>query len=180
MAERFDPAPCGRPSATLSASKPGRLWDQGRRSATLWQVPRKDPEKTMRATRILPLLWPRGLSWRPTGPQMRKFGAVAGGAAPSRRLDLRGIYPPLTTPFSSQGEVDYVRLEENMRLYNQIPFRGRVGGQGTWGLSAESSRRRTGPAQARDGGFRLVVTDSRAAATTSSFCAGGKNIKLRP
>ncbi|XP_015271439.1 PREDICTED: 4-hydroxy-2-oxoglutarate aldolase, mitochondrial [Gekko japonicus] len=84
----------------------------------------------MRASRILPSLWPRSLCWRPAGPQMRsaprKFGAVAGGAAPSRRLDLRGIYPPLTTPFTSQGEVDYIRLEENVRLYDKIPFRGFV------------------------------------------------------
>ncbi|XP_077205558.1 4-hydroxy-2-oxoglutarate aldolase, mitochondrial [Paroedura picta] len=84
----------------------------------------------MRTPRTLALLWARSLCWRPTGPPSgstpRQFGAVAGGAAPRRRLDLRGIYPPLTTPFTSQGEVDYVRLEENMRLYDKIPFRGFV------------------------------------------------------
>ncbi|KAF7253191.1 4-hydroxy-2-oxoglutarate aldolase, mitochondrial, partial [Varanus komodoensis] len=41
-------------------------------------------------------------------------------------LDLRGIYPPLATPFTAQGKVDYARLEENLRLYAEIPFRGLV------------------------------------------------------
>ncbi|XP_054838197.1 4-hydroxy-2-oxoglutarate aldolase, mitochondrial [Eublepharis macularius] len=84
----------------------------------------------MRAPRILPLLRPRSLCWRPTGTESgsapRRFSAVAGGAAPSQRLDLRGIYPPLTTPFTSRGEVDCHRLEENMRLYAEVPFRGFV------------------------------------------------------
>ncbi|XP_062989313.1 4-hydroxy-2-oxoglutarate aldolase, mitochondrial [Elgaria multicarinata webbii] len=47
-------------------------------------------------------------------------------ASPHRRLDLRGIYPPLATPFTAQGEVDYKRLEENLHLYAGIPFRGVV------------------------------------------------------
>ncbi|KFW66552.1 hypothetical protein AS28_07214, partial [Pygoscelis adeliae] len=41
-------------------------------------------------------------------------------------LDLRGIFPPLTTPFSPTQEVDYARLEGNMRRYASIPFRGLV------------------------------------------------------
>ncbi|KFQ39245.1 hypothetical protein N332_07019, partial [Mesitornis unicolor] len=41
-------------------------------------------------------------------------------------LDLGGIFPPLATPFSPTQEVDYARLEENLRRYASIPFRGLV------------------------------------------------------
>ncbi|KAK9400956.1 4-hydroxy-2-oxoglutarate aldolase mitochondrial [Crotalus adamanteus] len=57
------------------------------------------------------------------GGVFRRFLAAA---TPARRLDLRGIYPPLVTPFTSQGRVDYARLQENLRLYAEIPFRGFV------------------------------------------------------
>ncbi|KFP89517.1 hypothetical protein N311_05641, partial [Apaloderma vittatum] len=40
--------------------------------------------------------------------------------------DLRGIFPPLATPFSPTQEVDYGQLEENLRRYTSIPFRGLV------------------------------------------------------
>uniref|UniRef100_A0A8C0FXJ2 4-hydroxy-2-oxoglutarate aldolase 1 n=1 Tax=Chelonoidis abingdonii TaxID=106734 RepID=A0A8C0FXJ2_CHEAB len=43
-------------------------------------------------------------------------------------LDLRGIFPPLTTPFTAQAEVDYSRLEENLHRYATVPFRGACGG----------------------------------------------------
>ncbi|XP_048362265.1 4-hydroxy-2-oxoglutarate aldolase, mitochondrial [Sphaerodactylus townsendi] len=88
----------------------------------------------MQVPRIPPLRWSRSLCRRLSGPGIRgaprRFGAVAGGSG--GRLDLRGIYPPLTTPFTSQGEVDYVRLEENVRLYDKVPFRGFVA-QGSTG-----------------------------------------------
>ncbi|NXL92230.1 HOGA1 protein, partial [Alectura lathami] len=42
------------------------------------------------------------------------------------KLDLRGIFPPLTTPFSPMQEVDYAQLEGNLRRYASIPFRGLV------------------------------------------------------
>ncbi|NXJ83548.1 HOGA1 protein, partial [Trogon melanurus] len=41
-------------------------------------------------------------------------------------IDLRGIFPPLTTPFSPTQEVDYAQLEGNLRRYTSIPFRGLV------------------------------------------------------
>ncbi|KFR13177.1 hypothetical protein N306_03733, partial [Opisthocomus hoazin] len=41
-------------------------------------------------------------------------------------LDLGGIFPPLTTPFSPTQEVDYAQLEGNLRRYAGIPFRGLV------------------------------------------------------
>ncbi|NWU60539.1 HOGA1 protein, partial [Pterocles burchelli] len=45
---------------------------------------------------------------------------------PEHTLDLRGIFPPLSTPFSHTQEVDYAQLEGNLRRYASIPFRGLV------------------------------------------------------
>ncbi|XP_075613621.1 4-hydroxy-2-oxoglutarate aldolase, mitochondrial [Balearica regulorum gibbericeps] len=45
---------------------------------------------------------------------------------PEHTLDLRGIFPPLATPFSPTQEVDYARLEGNLCRYASIPFRGLV------------------------------------------------------
>ncbi|NXG78131.1 HOGA1 protein, partial [Baryphthengus martii] len=45
---------------------------------------------------------------------------------PGHTLDLRGIFPPLATPFSPRQEVDYTQLEGNLRRYASIPFRGLV------------------------------------------------------
>ncbi|KAM8924826.1 4-hydroxy-2-oxoglutarate aldolase, mitochondrial [Pelodytes ibericus] len=45
-------------------------------------------------------------------------------AAPA--LDLRGIYPPITTPFTGKEELDYDRLDENLQTYAALPFRGIV------------------------------------------------------
>lgn len=44
---------------------------------------------------------------------------------PQPKLNLRGIFPPLTTPFSPTQEVDYGQLEGNLRHYASIPFRGK-------------------------------------------------------
>ena len=46
-----------------------------------------------------------------------------------RRMDLSGIYPPVTTPFTATAEVDYGKLEENLHKLGTRPFRGK------WGLS---------------------------------------------
>lgn len=46
-----------------------------------------------------------------------------------RRMDLSGIYPPVTTPFTATAEVDYGKLEENLHKLGTLPFRGK------WGLS---------------------------------------------
>ncbi|KAF1580495.1 4-hydroxy-2-oxoglutarate aldolase, mitochondrial, partial [Eudyptes moseleyi] len=55
--------------------------------------------------------------------QHRRLSTPSG---PGHTLDLRGIFPPLTTPFSPTQEVDYARLEGNLRRYASIPFRGLV------------------------------------------------------
>ncbi|XP_063261574.1 4-hydroxy-2-oxoglutarate aldolase, mitochondrial isoform X2 [Prinia subflava] len=41
-------------------------------------------------------------------------------------LNLGGIFPPLTTPFSPTQEVDYAQLEGNLHRYASTPFRGLV------------------------------------------------------
>lgn len=41
-------------------------------------------------------------------------------------MKLRGIFPPLTTPFSDNGEVDLKRLRKNIERYNQTKLSGYV------------------------------------------------------
>ncbi|XP_053472461.1 4-hydroxy-2-oxoglutarate aldolase, mitochondrial [Ictalurus furcatus] len=43
-----------------------------------------------------------------------------------QRLDIGGIYPPIATPFTQKGNVDYQSLDENLRKYGSIPFKGLV------------------------------------------------------
>uniref|UniRef100_A0A8C9QJM2 4-hydroxy-2-oxoglutarate aldolase 1 n=1 Tax=Spermophilus dauricus TaxID=99837 RepID=A0A8C9QJM2_SPEDA len=43
-----------------------------------------------------------------------------------RKVDIAGIYPPVTTPFTATAEVDYGKLEENLYKMGTIPFRGFV------------------------------------------------------
>ncbi|KAM5271432.1 4-hydroxy-2-oxoglutarate aldolase, mitochondrial isoform 2-T2 [Ctenodactylus gundi] len=45
-----------------------------------------------------------------------------------RKVDIAGIYPPVTTPFTATAEVDYGKLEENLHKLGTFPFRGAVGG----------------------------------------------------
>uniref|UniRef100_W5LQE8 4-hydroxy-2-oxoglutarate aldolase, mitochondrial n=1 Tax=Astyanax mexicanus TaxID=7994 RepID=W5LQE8_ASTMX len=44
----------------------------------------------------------------------------------NKRLDIAGIYPPIATPFTQDGGVDYRSLDENLQKYSTIPFRGFV------------------------------------------------------
>ncbi|XP_075866014.1 4-hydroxy-2-oxoglutarate aldolase, mitochondrial isoform X2 [Microcebus murinus] len=41
-----------------------------------------------------------------------------------KKVDISGIYPPLTTPFTATAEVDYGKLEENLHKLGTLPFRG--------------------------------------------------------
>ncbi|XP_060048619.1 4-hydroxy-2-oxoglutarate aldolase, mitochondrial isoform X4 [Erinaceus europaeus] len=40
-----------------------------------------------------------------------------------RKIDIAGIYPPVTTPFTATAEVDYGKLEENLHKLGTFPFR---------------------------------------------------------
>ncbi|NXP83051.1 HOGA1 protein, partial [Ramphastos sulfuratus] len=62
------------------------------------------------------------LHWAASG-QCRRLSTPPG---PGHTLDLKGIFPPLATPFSPMQEVDYVQMEGNLRRYASIPFRGLV------------------------------------------------------
>ncbi|XP_038678310.1 4-hydroxy-2-oxoglutarate aldolase, mitochondrial [Scyliorhinus canicula] len=65
----------------------------------------------------------RVLSWKCLGWRGFKQGrSISSG----RRLDLRGIYPPIVTPFNQKGQVDYQQLESNVQELSKIPFRGLV------------------------------------------------------
>lgn len=44
-------------------------------------------------------------------------------------MDIAGIYPPVTTPFTATADVDYGKLEENLQKLGTFPFRGK------WGLA---------------------------------------------
>lgn len=41
-------------------------------------------------------------------------------------MKLQGIYPPITTPFSNDGEIALPRLQSNIKLYNQTRLAGYV------------------------------------------------------
>ncbi|XP_010618693.1 4-hydroxy-2-oxoglutarate aldolase, mitochondrial isoform X2 [Fukomys damarensis] len=43
-----------------------------------------------------------------------------------KKVDIAGIYPPVTTPFAANAEVDYGKLEENLHKLGTLPFRGFV------------------------------------------------------
>lgn len=43
----------------------------------------------------------------------------------SKKVDIAGIYPPVTTPFTATAEVDYGKLEENLNRLATFPFRGK-------------------------------------------------------
>uniref|UniRef100_A0A671NV41 4-hydroxy-2-oxoglutarate aldolase, mitochondrial n=1 Tax=Sinocyclocheilus anshuiensis TaxID=1608454 RepID=A0A671NV41_9TELE len=66
----------------------------------------------------------------------RSFSLLCRGSAAStwrnksqsaaKRLDIRGIYPPIATPFTQSEDVDYQRLDDNLKKYGNLPFRGLV------------------------------------------------------
>ncbi|KAM8780916.1 4-hydroxy-2-oxoglutarate aldolase, mitochondrial [Rhynchonycteris naso] len=59
-----------------------------------------------------------------------------------KKVDIAGIYPPLTTPFTATAEVDYGKLEENLHKLGTFPFRGFVvqGSNGEFPLLTSSER----------------------------------------
>ncbi|XP_042119650.1 4-hydroxy-2-oxoglutarate aldolase, mitochondrial isoform X3 [Peromyscus maniculatus bairdii] len=43
-----------------------------------------------------------------------------------KKVDIAGVYPAVTTPFTATAEVDYGKLEENLNKLGTFPFRGFV------------------------------------------------------
>lgn len=70
----------------------------------------------------------------------RNVGGRASGEG--RKVDIAGIYPPLTTPFTATLEVDYGKLEENLQKLGTFPFKGKwacpLWGRGRWDWPALS------------------------------------------
>lgn len=56
-----------------------------------------------------------------------KFGSLWRSVSQhtGQRLDIAGVYPPVATPFTQEGNVDYQSLDKNLRKYGSIPFRGK-------------------------------------------------------
>ncbi|KAM9197834.1 4-hydroxy-2-oxoglutarate aldolase, mitochondrial isoform 4-T4 [Dugong dugon] len=59
-----------------------------------------------------------------------------------RKVDIAGIYPPVTTPFTATAEVDYGKLEENLHKLGTFPFKGFVvqGSNGEFPFLTSSER----------------------------------------
>lgn len=59
-----------------------------------------------------------------------------------KTLDLSGIYPPIPTPFDSDGKIATLALSENLHGWNQYPLRGYVvlGSNGELVLLSEQER----------------------------------------
>uniref|UniRef100_A0A9L0R253 4-hydroxy-2-oxoglutarate aldolase, mitochondrial n=1 Tax=Equus caballus TaxID=9796 RepID=A0A9L0R253_HORSE len=70
----------------------------------------------------------------------RNMGGWASGEG--RKVDITGIYPPVTTPFTATAEVDYGKLEENLHKLSTFPFRGFVvqGSNGEFPFLTSSER----------------------------------------
>jgi len=67
----------------------------------------------------------RQLTSRATSPWLTKAVALnvrAASTGPS--LDLRGVYPPIVTPFNKDESLAYDKLQANMSIWNAMPFRG--------------------------------------------------------
>ncbi|KAI3352567.1 hypothetical protein L3Q82_005504 [Scortum barcoo] len=84
-------------------------------------------------------------AWRAVSPLLRGHRAArrpARSHTSAARLDLRGIYPPIATPFTAQEDVDYKKLEENLQKYAKIPFKGLVvqGSNGEYPFLTEEER----------------------------------------
>lgn len=65
-----------------------------------------------------------------------------------KKVDIAGVYPAVTTPFTATAEVDYGKLEENLNKLGTFPFRGKraLGSQIQGGDTALGPADRASPA----------------------------------
>ncbi|XP_036401408.1 4-hydroxy-2-oxoglutarate aldolase, mitochondrial [Megalops cyprinoides] len=70
------------------------------------------------------------LALRTLGKTCRRSAATlwrrTAAQSAGQRMDIRGIYPPIATPFTEKEEVDYQKLHDNLQKYAKMPFRGLV------------------------------------------------------
>ncbi|XP_058154635.1 4-hydroxy-2-oxoglutarate aldolase, mitochondrial isoform X2 [Dasypus novemcinctus] len=88
---------------------------------------------------LVPRVW-SSLRQRLCRDLSRNVGGWASGEG--RKMDIAGIYPPVTTPFTATAEVDYGKLEENLHKLGTFPFRGFVihGSNGEFPFLTSSER----------------------------------------
>lgn len=53
--------------------------------------------------------------------------SATGRAAAAQQLDLRGVYPPMPTPFLKDETIAYDKLASNVGVWSTMPFRGKWG-----------------------------------------------------
>ncbi|KAM9792193.1 4-hydroxy-2-oxoglutarate aldolase, mitochondrial [Neosynchiropus ocellatus] len=108
-------------------------------------------------------------AWRAASPRSRVWARARCHRA---ALDLRGIFPPVATPFTPQEDLDYRKLEQNVLKYARIPFTGLVvqGSNGEYPLLSEEERvevvRRVRLALPRD---KLVMAGSGCESTRATL-----------
>ena len=44
----------------------------------------------------------------------------------TKPLDISGIFPPIPTPFDKDENISYEHLENNIKRWSEIPFKGKV------------------------------------------------------
>jgi 4-hydroxy-2-oxoglutarate aldolase len=86
-----------------------------------------------------------------------------------QKINLNGILPPVTTPFSESGDVDYDALSSNIARYNETGLRGYVP------LGSNGEAVHLSPAERR----RVVETVKRAAKSDHTIIAGVNEFSTR-
>nr|XP_045625355.1 4-hydroxy-2-oxoglutarate aldolase, mitochondrial-like [Procambarus clarkii] len=60
------------------------------------------------------------------GPHQRLLSVSAPTSGQAGGVDLRGVFPPIPTPFNPDETIAYDKLASNLAIWNKIPFRGLV------------------------------------------------------
>ena len=87
----------------------------------------------------------------------------------THELNFNGIFPPLTTPFDADGNVDYEALKRNIAQYNDTGLRGYVA-LGSNGEAVHLSS---------DERVRVIETIKQSAAATHTIIAGVNEFSTR-
>lgn len=87
----------------------------------------------------------------------------------TRELDFNGIFPPLTTPFDAEGNVDYEGLKRNIAQYNDTGLRGYV----ALGSNGEAVH------LTADERLRVIETIRQSAAPSHTIVAGVNEFSTR-
>ena len=55
---------------------------------------------------------------------LRSLHKQLGSRSFSSKLNIAGIYPPICTPFTKNGEIAWDKLQQNITKFEQHPLRG--------------------------------------------------------